>query len=97
MYTNQMKQKRIAMALEVIHEMVKHGFTFFSSVLIDTSTQDHTFADFALSDSMFFHIPGKAAIVRVSVVERIDQFGELTHSTSAQDNVRSTVVALSCS
>lgn len=80
MYTNQMKQRRIAMALEVIHEMVKNGFTFFSSVLIDTSTHKHIYSDFALSDSMFFHIPGKAAIVRVSVVERIDQFDEITHT-----------------
>lgn len=61
------KQTRINLALNIVNEMVKRGFTFFSSVYLDAETQaaweSAADAESRSVDTMAFHIPGHAAVV----------------------------------
>lgn len=60
--------KRRQLTLRMIDIMVSKGFVFFSSVLTDsTQHKYHVPVAFAMVDSMFFYMPGKACIVGLSL------------------------------
>jgi hypothetical protein len=73
MNQKEMKQARLGMAHEVINAMVKEGFTFFSSVFLDSNTATPRNAnlrdkdDYDCVDRLFFHYPEKACLVAISV------------------------------
>lgn len=74
MYTKEHRQQRLAAALRVIDAMVKRGFTFFSSVAIDSVEHPYHVelepGGYAVDDRMFFHIVGKKAMVSISLHTR---------------------------
>lgn len=73
MYTAANRKARINMTLAIIDQMVRGGFTFFSSVFIDSKSQPYHIdlgeGGYASVDTLCFHLPGYACVVRISVNE----------------------------
>lgn len=71
------KPQRLAIALDIINSMVKNGFTFFSSVFIDSDMEAEVFGGikddgYVGIDTLVFHIPGTAALVSIYIdIEKI--------------------------
>lgn len=76
-YTDTVQRRRIDITLEFIRRLVARDWTFFSSVCINADKYKGIThcdnASTAWSDSMFFHVPGKAMLL---IVRLHYDFGE---------------------
>jgi hypothetical protein len=55
-------------SFDIINTMVKAGYTFFSSIKTDTQKhQYHVPTDYAMEDTMFFHIPDTGVLIKLSL------------------------------
>lgn len=77
---------RIKATNEVINQLVANGYTFFSSVLLHTDFNEVVVSykqdgsPEVWSDSLFFHIPGRAILLRISFLHREYSRSRVTQS-----------------